>query len=161
LTYTVATAIRPTLIEEKYERISNYITSHRPEGTIGLLQRKRQLRRLNKLDVNDVGDLVLESFSATFDYTPSGQMPKFKITAAFQQYVRLQNFTSLNPILTYSAMVPDDAEIIQCVMADDVRGMLNLLELNLASLTACDSKGRPLLYVRFQLDEDGESTDRL
>jgi hypothetical protein len=44
-------------------------------------------------------------------------------------------------------MVPEDAEIIRCVKANDVRGMLSLLQQGLASLTDCDPKGRPLLYV--------------
>ena len=48
-------------------------------------------------------------------------------------------------------MVPEDAEIIRCVMGNDVSGMLSLLEQGLASLRDCDPEGRPLLYVRVPL----------
>ena len=48
-------------------------------------------------------------------------------------------------------MVPKDAKIIQCVKANDVCGMLSLLEQGLASLRDCDPEGRPLLYVRVPL----------
>ena len=50
-------------------------------------------------------------------------------------------------------MVPEDAEIIRCVKANDVRGMLSLLEQGFASVTDCDPEGRPLLYVGLPLED--------
>ena len=102
------------------------------QGGVRLFRRKRRLQRSNESDPSDVED----------------RAPGIKITAEFQQCVRLQTFTSLNPALTYCAMVPDDAEIIQRVRANDVHGVQELLQQGSASLTDCDTVGNPLLYVR-------------
>ena len=151
ITCALANTICPALVRGKYASTSKYVTSQRSEGTIGLLQKKRRLRRSSDNNGDENQDLVFEYFSATLDYIPSGQVSNFKITAKFHQYVRLHNFTSLSPALTYAAMVPEDAEIFSCVYADDVRGMLSLIEQGLASFSDCDPKGRPLLYVEIPL----------
>ena len=104
------------------------------------LQKKRRLRRPSVIDGEGTQDLVFEYFSATLDYVPSGQTSNFKITASFRQYARLQSFTSLSPTLTYSAMMPENAEIIRRVKANDVPGMLSLLEQGFASITDCDPR---------------------
>jgi hypothetical protein len=51
-------------------------------------------------------------------------------------------------------MIPDDAKIFEYINDDDACGVQNLVEQGLASLSDCDSLGRPLLYVRTPLDKD-------
>jgi len=51
-------------------------------------------------------------------------------------------------------MIPGDAKIFEYIEDDDVCGVQNLVEQGLASLSDCDSLGRPLLYVRAPLDKD-------
>ena len=50
-------------------------------------------------------------------------------------------------------MIPDDAEIFRYIKNDDAYGIQNLVQQGLASLSDCDSLGRPLLYVRVPLDK--------
>ena len=142
------------LVKRNYDNTCDHVAIQIAEGAIGLLQKKSRLRYSNNSTGDDPGDITFESFLATVDYTPSGPLPKTKITAVFQQFIKLQNSVSLNPILSYCAMIPDDAKIFEYVNDDDVYGVRNLVEQGLASLSDCDSLGRPLLYVRAPLDKD-------
>ena len=105
--------------------------------------------RLNSKSANedDPAGTIFESFSATVEYLPNGSLPKTKITASFQQFMKLQGATALNPTLAFSAMIPDDALIFESIRANDVSGIRRLLEEGVASLSDCDLKGRSLLYV--------------
>jgi hypothetical protein len=135
-------------LKSRYANQCDHATFGTREGNIVVFHRKSRLQSSDAHSKDDPENAVFESFSATIDYLPNGSFPKSKISVSFEQFISFRNATSLNPVLSFCAMIPGDAKILQLVFEDDVHGVQRMIEQGQASLSDCDAKGRSLLYVR-------------
>lgn len=87
---------------------------------------------------------------------PRTGIGKAKISACFVQQFTSLGFHSLNPIISFHPVIPDEADIFRAVEAGDVDWMLELINTSKASLRDCDSHGRSLLNVCDSFDNDFE-----
>ena len=148
LTILLVSRSRSKLFKSRYTSQCDHTTLQTGEGNLVVFHKKSRLPIADASSEDDPENMVVESFSATVDYLPNGPFPKSKISVAFEQFTRFRNATSLNPVLSFCAMIPDDAEIFYLISEDDVHGVQRMLEQGRASLSDCDSGGRSLLYVR-------------
>lgn len=81
---------------------------------------------------------------------PRKSTKRAKISAYFLQRLTGSGFNSLNPMLLFHPIVPDNAEILDAVKTGNVNMMLELFNAGKASLQDCDSEGRSLLNVSFE-----------
>ena len=80
---------------------------------------------------------------------PRQSTKQAKISAYFLQRLTGSGFHSLNPMLSFHPIVPDNAEIFDAVKTGDVDMILKLFNADKASLRDCDSEGRSLLNVSY------------
>lgn len=80
---------------------------------------------------------------------PRKSTNRAKISAYFLQRFTGSGFNSLDPILWFHPVVPDNAEIFDAVENGNLDKMLELLNAGKASLRDCDSEGRSLLNVSY------------
>ena len=139
---------RSKLFKSRYRNHIDHTTFPTGEGSIVVFHKKSRLPSVDAPGKDDPESTVLESFSATIDYLPNGSFPKSKISVAFEQFISFRDATSRNPVLSFCAMIPDDAEILYLISEDDVHGVQRMIEQGRASLSDCDSMGRSLLFVR-------------
>ncbi|SLM39701.1 Ankyrin repeat-containing domain [Lasallia pustulata] len=137
---------RSKLFKSRYTSQCDHTTLRTGEGNFVVFHKKSQLPITDAPSEDDPENAVLESFSATVDYLPNGAFPKSKISVSFEQFISFRSATSLNPVLSFCAMISDDAEIFQLIYEDDVHGVQRMIEQGRASLRDCDSVGRSLLY---------------
>jgi hypothetical protein len=114
---------------------------------IEVFQKYSRIRSSDPRDEDDAEDVVFESFSATVDYLPARSFPKTKISASFQQFMRFRSTVSMNPTLSFCAIIPNDAKIFDHIKQDDVSAVKSLIEQGEASISDCDPVGRSLLFV--------------
>lgn len=148
LTIPPVSRSRSKLFKSRYTSQCDHTTLRTGEGNFVVFHKKSQLPITDAPSEDDPENAVLESFSATVDYLPNGAFPKSKISVSFEQFISFRSATSLNPVLSFCAMISDDAEIFQLIYEDDVHGVQRMIEQGRASLRDCDSVGRSLLYVR-------------
>ena len=82
---------------------------------------------------------------------PRKSTKRAKISAYFLQRLTGSGFHSLNPMLSFHPIVPDNAEIFDAVKTGKVNMMLELFNAGKASLRDCDSEGRSLLNVSYSI----------
>ena len=80
---------------------------------------------------------------------PRKSTKRAKISVHFLQRFIGSGFNSLDPILWFHPVVPDNAEIFGAVENGNLDKMLELLNAGKASLRDCDSEGRSLLNVSY------------
>ena len=118
-------------------------------GTITVRLDKRTLER-SMNDGDDQGEDIptkeIEVFEAVTSFVPD-TVPSIKVSVMCQQRLTYQGSFLQNPALTFSAVLPNDSEVFLAIKAGDIDKLLQLLTDHKASLSDCDSYGRPLLYV--------------
>ena len=91
-------------------------------------------------------DSILEMLEASFIFMPiPPQTTRIEVT--FQQRMSYQGSFLRKPIVSFSALLPDDSKVFQLAENGDLEGLMSLLTRRKASLTDRDSKGRCLLNV--------------
>ena len=71
----------------------------------------------------------------------------YKIVATLMQLATSESTKMLRPTVTFSNLIPEHAEIWQCIKHDDVSGMRSLFKQRKASISDCDEYGESLLAV--------------
>lgn len=86
-------------------------------------------------------------FEGTVSLRPKSGSSRKKLLLSFFQQFSSSGFTSLNPTLSFHALLPCDSAIFCAIELGDMTSMLGLLNDKKASLTDCDTEGRSLLCV--------------
>jgi len=89
----------------------------------------------------------IDWFEGTVSLRPKPGSSRKKLLLSFLQRLSSTGFTSLNPTLSFHALLPCDSEIFCAIELGDMTSMLGLLNDKEASLTDCDTEGRSLLSV--------------
>lgn len=89
----------------------------------------------------------IDWFEGTVSLRPKSGSSRQKLLLSFLQRFSSTGFTSLNPTLSFHALLPCDSEIFCAIQRGDMTSMLGLLNDKEASLTDCDTEGRSLLSV--------------
>ena len=91
-------------------------------------------------------DNDIELWDAHFDFSPNRpRMTQLKV--AFQQQVLYHGSFLKKPVLTVSALLPEDSRVFQIIKEGDLEGLIRSLSLGEARLTDRDTEGRCLLNV--------------
>ena len=106
------------------------VVSLRTERYTGVEQRRKQ-----------------DTLRGSISILPRKSNKRAKISAYFLQRLTKSGFDSLNPMLSFHSIVPDNAEIFVAVKTGNEDMMLELFNAGKASLRDCDSEGRSLLHV--------------
>lgn len=89
----------------------------------------------------------IDWFKGTVSLRPKTVSNRKKLLFSFFQRFSSSGFTSLNPTLSFHALLPSDSAIFCAIKTGDMTYMLGLLDNKEASLTDCDVEGRSLLCV--------------
>lgn len=89
----------------------------------------------------------IDWFEGTVSLRPKPGSSRKKLLLSFLQRFSSSGFTSLNPTLSFHALLPCDSDIFYAIEEGDMTYMLELLNDKEASLTDCDTEGRSLLCV--------------
>jgi len=89
----------------------------------------------------------IDWFEGTVSLRPKQGSSRKKLLLSFLQRFSSSGFTSLNPTLSFHALLPSDSAIFCAIELGDMTHMLGLLDDKEASLTDCDIEGRSLLSV--------------
>jgi len=89
----------------------------------------------------------VDCFEGSVTLRPKPGSSRKKLRLSFLQRFSSSGFTSLNPTLSFHALLPFDSAIFCAIELGDMNSMLGLLNDKEASLTDCDIEGRSLLSV--------------
>lgn len=89
----------------------------------------------------------IEWFEGTVSLLPRIGSSRKKLLLSFLQRFSSSAFTSINPTLSFHALLPENSEIFWAIEDGAMTCMLELLNDKKASLTDCDTEGRSLLCV--------------
>lgn len=89
----------------------------------------------------------IEWFEGTVSLRPKTGSSRKKVLLSFLQRFSGSGFTSINPTLSFHALLPNDSEIFCAIEDGDLLTLLRILNDKEASLTDCDTEGRSLLSV--------------
>lgn len=89
----------------------------------------------------------IDFFEGTVNLRPKTGSSRKKLLLSFHQRFSSSGFTSLNPTLSFHALLPSDSAIFCAIEMGDLNTILGLLNDKEASLTDCDAEGRSLLGV--------------
>ncbi len=95
---------------------------------------------------DDFENHELGTMDASITFVPKTPQSSH-IAVCFQQRMLFSGSFLKKPILSVSALLPDDSEVFLLIQRGDLNSLVKKLSLREASLTARDSKGRSLLNV--------------
>lgn len=92
-------------------------------------------------------------FSGTVSFMPSctgiQSSRNFRISVSLEQAIKSGGISlSPQPTISFSAVLPEGSEVFGLAVEGDLDGLIRLFSEGKASLSDCDSSGRPLLFVR-------------
>ena len=93
-------------------------------------------------------DETSESFDVSVIYVPSNPS-KAHVAFSLSQRTFLEGCSFRNPVLSVSAMIPDDSEVFRVIKNGDLDRLVRMLALRQASLADRDTRGRCLLNVSY------------
>lgn len=117
-------------------------------------RRKTQITGQKSFDINSQND-ELEFLEASFTFVPNAPNTNQIVVTLHQQ--KFYDRVSLrNPILSFSALLPDDSRVFRLIKSGNLKGLIRMLTLGEARLSDRDSSGRSLLNVSvIEIDWDG------
>ena len=138
----------PRLEVRDYSRLTKSFDLNINPATIKLTCKKRRWKQLpNTEDYLSELDTVVDVYTSVLEVISRTPSWDYKIIVTLMQQATPRGTELLRSTMIYSAIIPDDAPIWQCIENDDVSGMRSLFEQGEASVSDCNSDGESLLGV--------------
>ena len=118
-------------------------------GTFAVLSTVHQAKGKQKANETSAPvENAQEVFSGSISFMPHHSSSRYKIAASFLQKSMHEGSYSMAPQISFCAIIPAESKVFRRIQSGDLEGLIDMLELNLASLQDCDPLGRSLLNVR-------------
>jgi hypothetical protein len=95
----------------------------------------------------DFDDYIIGTHTATITVSYIHRESGSRIVALFRYRLGRYSYSSLQPVLTFSAVIPSNSLAFQLARAGDLDGIRTLLNNGKASISNCDGKGKTMLHV--------------
>ena len=120
-----------------------------------MIRKRRKIQVIGQqiFDINSQNDEV-EFLEASFTFVPKAPNTKQLVVTLHQQ--KFYDRVSIpNPVLSFSALLPDNSKVFRLIESGDLEGLIRILILGEARLSDRDSSGRSLLNVSVtEIDRD-------